>query len=517
MNQRRTFFARLASATAALWASRNASAQVPDPHAGHTTPPKATDVPMQKMQSGEMKGHSMPAVAADPHASHQMNANILVELPDLPKLPFKMVDGFKEFHLIAEVVDTQLMPGRPMTAWGFNGSVPGPTIEVNQGDRVRVIVENKLPEMTAIHWHGFEVPMQMDGSVGLGQDPIPPGGKYVYEFDLHQHGTFFYHSHFAMQEMMGMLGMFIMHPTKAYEPRVDRDFGLLLQEWALLPNNNVPNTLSMEFNWLSLNGKSGPDCTPMIVKQGERVRIRMVNIGMDHHPIHLHGAQFVMTGTEGGRVPQSQWHDMNTIIVGVAQARNIEFEAKYVGDWMLHCHLPHHMMNQMASMVGPLSHGGPGLHTGGGMQEGMGMLRKGDALAEEFGPALGRGIGVSADRERATSHLVAAGAPSMQQGHEGHDMTKPGDPMEMYPKDDPEKKKIPGYPQDMWMPMDEVIPAKPENHGLRKGWTGSMMGMMTLVRVVTPEVYDKIIELKKAEAGKPKVPALTMPVHEHGK
>jgi len=97
--------------------------------------------------------------------------------------------------------------------------------------------------------------------------------------------------------------------------------------------------------------------------------------------------------------------------------------------------------------------------------------------------------------------------------------TKPGDPMEMYPKDDPEKKKVPGYPQDMWMVMDEVIPPKPENHGLRKGWTGSMMGMMTLVRVVTPEVYDKIMELKKTEDAKPKdkKAPMAMPHHEHGK
>ena len=508
MNERRTFFARLASVSAALWAGRNAAAQqTKDRHAGHTM--AATPQPAKAPAVKAVQGITLPA--SDPHAAHRASTNLPVEMPDLPKLPFKMVDGFKEFHLIAEVVETQLMPGRPMTAWGYNGSIPGPTIEVNEGDRVRVIVENKLPEMTALHWHGFEVPMEMDGSVGLGQDPIPPGGKFVYEWDLHQHGTFFYHSHFAMQEMMGMIGMFIMHPKKAYEPPVDRDFGLVLQEWALLPNNNVPNTLSMEFNWLTFNGKAGPDCTPMIVKQGERVRIRMINIGMDHHPIHMHGVQFVMTGTEGGRVPQHLWYDMNTIIVGVAQARNIEFEAKYIGDWMLHCHLPHHMMNQMASMVGPMTHGGHGLHTGGSMTDGMGMLRKGDALSEEFGPALGRGLGLSADRERATSNLVGPG-----QGHEGHTMTnngaaKPGDPMEMYPKDDPEKKKVMGYPQDMWMVMDDMIPEKPENMGLRKGWTASMMGMMTLVRVVTPEMYDKIMELKKA----PKSTAA--PKHEHGK
>jgi FtsP/CotA-like multicopper oxidase with cupredoxin domain len=297
--------------------------------------------------------------------------------------------------------------------------------------------------MTAIHWHGFEVPMEQDGSVGVGQDPVAPGGRYVYEFTLNQHGTLFYHSHFPMQEMMGMIGLVVLHPKESYQPAVDRDFGLIIQEWAILPNNTVPNTLAMEFNWLTFNGKSGPACTPMIVRQGERVRIRMVNLGMDHHPIHLHGVQFFVTGTEGGRLDEDLWYPQNTVLVGVAQARNIEFEAKYAGDWMLHCHLPHHMMNQMVAMVGPVTHEGHG-------------------------------------------------------SEHGHHATV--DAQAFFPKNDPEKKKVPGYPQDMWMPMDHLIPVKPEHYGLRKTWSGAMMGMMTLVRVVTPEVFDKIAVLRQDPA-----------------
>jgi FtsP/CotA-like multicopper oxidase with cupredoxin domain len=204
------------------------------------------------------------------------------------------------FHLIAEHVRTEFLPGRPVDAWGFNGSMPGPTIEAVEGDRIRIIVENRLPELFAPHWHGLEVPPEMDGVPGISQDPIKPGDRYTYEFTLRQNGTFFYHSHMAMQEMMGMIGFFIVHPRVSHQPRVDRDFGLIFQEWAILPNNTVPNTLSMEFNWLTINGKAGPATTPMIVKQGERVRLRMVNLGMDHHPIHLHGNQFVLTGTEAG-------------------------------------------------------------------------------------------------------------------------------------------------------------------------------------------------------------------------
>jgi FtsP/CotA-like multicopper oxidase with cupredoxin domain len=164
----------------------------------------------------------------------------------------------------------------------------------------------------------------MDGVPGLGQDPVMPGGRYVYEFTLNQHGTFFYHSHFAMQEMMGMIGLFILHPKVAYQPAVQRDFGLILQEWSLLPNNTVPNTLAMEFNWLTINGKSGPECTPMLVKLGERVRLRFVNLGMDHHPMHLHGNTWVVTGTEGGRIAKAAWVIGNTELVGVAQARTVE-------------------------------------------------------------------------------------------------------------------------------------------------------------------------------------------------
>src|SRR5581483_11621368 len=147
-----------------------------------------------------------------------------------------------------------LLPRQVNDGWGFNGSIPGPTIQINQGDLVRIILENRLPEPTSIHWHGFEIPIAMDGAPYISQKPVPPGGKFVYEFKLHQAGTFFYHSHMAMQEMMGMMGMFIMHPHDAWVPPVDHDFALVLQEWALLPNNTVPNTAGMEFNWLTFNG-----------------------------------------------------------------------------------------------------------------------------------------------------------------------------------------------------------------------------------------------------------------------
>jgi hypothetical protein len=276
-----------------------------------------------------------------------------VVAPDVQTLPFERDDAVKVFRLVAEPVKQEVLPGRVFDLWGYNGSAPGPTIEVFEGDRVRVLFENRLPEATTVHWHGLEVPIEMDGVPVISQPEVGPGGRFTYEFTLHQHGTFFYHSHGAMQEMMGMLGLFIVHPRTPYTPPVQKDFALVLQEYAVLPSNSIPNSLSMEFNWLTFNGKAAPATTPMLVRLGERVRIRLVNIGMDHHPIHLHGNQFAVTGTEGGRIPQQLWYPENTVLVGVAQARTIEFDAKYPGDWMLHCHLPHHMMDQMVSMVGP--------------------------------------------------------------------------------------------------------------------------------------------------------------------
>lgn len=437
---------------------------------------------------GLMAGLKASALAqsdSNPHSSSKsisVGGDSPVDTPHLPKLPYELKNGVKVFTLVAEPVKREFLPGKVFDVWGYNGSVPGPTIEVMEGDRVRILFENKLPEATTVHWHGLEVPIKMDGVPAISQPLVYPGENYTYEFKIHQRGTFFYHSHMPMQEMMGMIGFFVIHPRVPYQPRVDKDFGLILQEWGILPNNTVPNTLSMEFNWLTMNGKAGPAIMPLIVKLGHRVRIRLVNLGMDQHPIHLHGHQFYMTGTEAGRVPKSAWYPQNTVLVGVAQARDIEFEATYPGDWLLHCHLPHHMMNQMVSMVGPMAHVGSGSHTGMGMEEGMGMVRKGHALSEELGPGLGRGMGMTT-REKQVSNIVG-GQQARQQGH--HSVHAMGG----------KQKRIPGYPQDMWMPMDGLV-AKPETYGLAPNWSGAVMGMMTVVRVLRPDMYAKVMKLAR--------------------
>ena len=421
--------------------------------------------------------------------------NVPVQTLDIPDLSFTMDNGVKVFHLVAEPVKRQIAPNKVLDLWGFNGTAPGPTIQVNQGDQVRIVVDNHLPEPTSMHWHGFEIPITMDGMPGVSQEPIKPGGRFIYEFTLHQEGTYFYHSHMAMQEMMGMLGAFIMHPKQPHVPAVDKDFVILLQEYAVLPNNVVPNSMNMEFNWLVMNGRAGPDTTPLVVRLGDRVRIRLINLGMDHHPIHLHGHTFQVTGTEGGRIPESARIPGNTVLVGVAQSRDIEFVANNPGNWMLHCHLPHHMMNQMSSSVGPMSRIRTGIPAGVSMENGMGMLtgEPGVPTGEDYGPSLGRGLGVGSTNNRPTSN-----APLARQGVEQH-MNMPG--MESMQKEggdiSPDADSVPGFPQDAYMEgpmmaMDEMV-EKPQNYGLPSGWSGFMQGMMTFLRVLPPDQYDEIM------------------------
>ena len=272
--------------------------------------------------------------------------------PNGVTLPFKLVNGVKVFHLVAEEVDHEFAPGLRAKCWGYNGRVHGPTIEAVEGDRVRVYVTNRLPEPTSVHWHGVLVPSGMDGVSGLSHKPIPPGATFKYEFTLRQHGTHMYHPHFdeMVQMGFGMLGMFVIHPRNV-EPsrRPDRDFALMLSEWAIKPGAARPDPSVMnEFNLLTINAKAFPATDPLVVRLGQRVRVRLGNLGpTDHHPIHLHGYQFRITGTDGGDVPESAQRPETTVLVNVGSTRTIDFVADNPGDWAMHCHMTHHVMNQM--------------------------------------------------------------------------------------------------------------------------------------------------------------------------
>ena len=508
MSNRRDFFSKISALSAGLFAGRCAVS-------GQQNANGQDGMSQMNMQHGTPPGTQTSTklrVMPNQNSSSTNQTPVPVTTLDVGDLPFTLDNGVKVFHLVAEPVKQVIVPGRTFDLWGFNGSAPGPTIQANEGDRVRIVFDNHLPEPTAIHWHGLELPIEMDGVPGVGQKPVMPGERFVYEFPLHQNGTFFYHPHMAMQEMVGMLGGFIIHPKTAYTPHVDKDYLIALQEYAVLPNSSIPNSMNMEFNWLVFNGKSGPDATPLVIRQGERVRIRMINMGMDHHPVHLHGFTFWETGREAARQQESAWMRGNTVLVGVAQAKDIEFVADRAGDWMLHCHLPHHMMNQMSSSVGPMTRTGRGMQAGASMNDGMGMLRDGNATSENRGPSLGRGLGVGSTTETPMSNgplsqkeadKAMAGMPGMDhgamQGMSGMGATT-------MPKLPDDANKVPLFPQDAYMEgsmmaMDKEV-SKPETYGLPPGWSGFVGGMMTLVRVMPSDQYDKIMSLKAEQKGK---------------
>jgi FtsP/CotA-like multicopper oxidase with cupredoxin domain len=264
-------------------------------------------------------------------------------------LPYVMKDGLKEFHLVAEEIDHEFAPGSRAKCWGYNGSTPGPTIEAVEGDRVRILITNRLPEHTTVHWHGILLPSGMDGVGGLNQPSIQPGETFAYEFTLLQHGTHMYHPHAdeMTQIAVGMMGMFIIHPKEGDEVPIDRDYCFLLHNWALHPGTYRPDPSVMQnFDLWTFNSKVFPAIEPLVARTGERVRVRMGNLSMWNHPMHMHGVQYQVTGSDGGRWPQSQWRSEVTEIVGVGQTRDIEFVA-VPGDWAFHCHMSHHTMNAM--------------------------------------------------------------------------------------------------------------------------------------------------------------------------
>jgi FtsP/CotA-like multicopper oxidase with cupredoxin domain len=268
-------------------------------------------------------------------------------------LPYRLQDGVKVFHLVAEEVDHEFAPGSTAKCWGYNGSTPGPTIEAVEGDRVRIYVTNRLKEHTSVHWHGLILPSGMDGVSGLSQPGIQPGETYLYEFDLVQHGTYLYHPHAdeMVQLAVGMMGMFIIHPRAGEPHRIDRDYGLILHNWALRPGTYRPDpAIMVDFDLWTFNSKVFPAIDPMVARTGERVRIRIGNLSMWNHPIHLHGVQFWVTGSDGGRWPEQQWRTESVEIVGVGQTRDFEFIA-VPGDWAFHCHMSHHTMNAMGHDV----------------------------------------------------------------------------------------------------------------------------------------------------------------------
>lgn len=286
----------------------------------------------------------------------------MVISPDLDILHFKEIKGVKYFELTAEEIKQEILPGVFIKAWGYNGTTPGPTILVYPGDYVNIRVYNKLSVPTTIHWHGLDVPNTMDGVPDVAPSPrIEPGGFFDYRFQIiNPPGTHMYHTHDMsnMQQMMGLQGgLIILNP---YGDNIDRDYFIMVQEFKLkdIPQKVVNHgeymidPMAHEFNFFTINGKCFPFATPLDVIYGERVRVRLANAMMDAHPMHLHGHQFDITAADGNPIPKHNIVKKNTINVASGETWEVEFNANNPGIWPFHCHIPHHMTNNMSESTG---------------------------------------------------------------------------------------------------------------------------------------------------------------------
>lgn len=303
--------------------------------------------PMEEM------GHGMtPIPSADvPDATETRGAQ---------PLAFSEEEGVKVFELTARPVRWAILEGSEpvtVTAWTYNGTVPGPLLRVTEGDQVRIILTNELPDPTSIHWHGIPVPNAMDGVPPFTQPAVQPGESFVYEFTAPPAGTFMYHSHMETdkQIMIGLYAPFIVDPIEPQADAPDVDVMWLLSEWRVGPDGETYPAMPMagsEPNYFTINGKAFPDTEPIVVQKGDRVRVRLAGIGQFLHPMHLHGMNFRIVAYDGVSLPPEQQIVRNTLPLAPGEIVDIEFIAENPGTWVFHCHVLHHVTNDGAEPGG---------------------------------------------------------------------------------------------------------------------------------------------------------------------
>lgn len=286
----------------------------------------------------------------------------MVITPDVPNLPCVEKKGIKYFELVAEPVQREILPGLFIKGYGYNGSIPGPTILVYPGDYVNIRVHNRLPEPTSVHWHGLDVPNVMDGVPDVEPSPlIEPGCYFDYHFKIvNPPGTHMYHTHHNVprQEMLGLSGGFII--LNPGHENIQRDYFIMLGEFAVpdLPMGVVqPGFYNIDphaddFNFFTMNGRSFPFVTPLEVCKDQRVRIRLANAHEQAHPIHIHGHQFQVTAVDGNSIQPPARLTRSTVLVASGETWDVEFTAYNPGIWPFHCHIPHHMSNNRTDPSG---------------------------------------------------------------------------------------------------------------------------------------------------------------------
>ena len=301
---------------------------MPDATATVTDTMSGMDMTGARYGRADMSGHDMDAI---PSAGVTDAAATVGAQP----LDYVLDGDTKVFTLTAEVVQWPIMEGVTMTAYTYNGMVPGPLLRVTEGDKVRVVLQNQLPEATTIHWHGIMVPNGMDGVAGVTQEAVQPGETFTYEFVAKPAGSFMYHSHTEgdKQVGLGLYAPFIIDPAQPEDPAPDVDVIMMLSE-ARVVDGQTYAAMPMagaEPNYFLINGKSFPATETIPVKQGDRVRIRFMGIGQFVHPMHLHGMPFKIVATDGYPVPEAAQLTKDTVLVAPGERYDVEFVATEPG------------------------------------------------------------------------------------------------------------------------------------------------------------------------------------------
>jgi manganese oxidase len=246
-----------------------------------------------------------------------------------PLEPTVLPDGTKRFDITAEVVDWEVEPGKIVQAYAYNGTVPGPTIHVDVGDHVQVVLDNQLPESTTIHFHGITLPNEMDGVPDITQPPVAPGDSFTYDFVAREPAVGIYHSHHHAEHQVpdGLFAAF------------------LIGEMTPPPGVTVSQRLPMVLNdagviGLSLNGKSFPATAPLTASLGEWVQIDYFNEGLQAHPMHLHGMPQLVIAKDGFALPQP--YQADTVLVAPGERYSVLVHATEPGTWAFHCHILNH-------------------------------------------------------------------------------------------------------------------------------------------------------------------------------
>lgn len=313
-------------------------------------------MPRAMVMDRDLSAEAMRSMSfADPRrnaASHPLGTRGDQELQ--PRLD----NGVKVFELTAAPIRWTILPGTTVDAYAYNGQVPGPRLHIQEGDHVRIVLKNALPEKTTIHWHGLVVPNQMDGPADVTQAPVPPGGSFTYEFVARQHGTYFYHPHAEPDrtQALGLYGAFLIDPAnKSDEPTADREYVVQLQEWLLREGLTYPAMPmdGMQPNYFTINGKAYPSTETIRMKRGETLKVRFIGTNNGFiHPMHIHGGPFEVVARDGITLPPAARFQADTVNVGPGQRYDVIWTAREPGKWLVHCHIPHHTENNNSEMQG---------------------------------------------------------------------------------------------------------------------------------------------------------------------